>query len=110
HIVGTQVTYRLTVTNDGTADSTAVTVTDALPPGLGYVSATSSTGTCSETGGTVTCSLGVIAAGASETVDIVATIMGVGEITNTASATMTGAEADISDNSASVTFTAAAAA
>ena len=107
HIVGTQVTYRLTVSNDGTADSTAVTVADALPLGLGYVSATPTAGTCSESGGTVTCSLGVIAAGASETVDIVATIMGEGEITNTASASMTGGEADVSDNSASVTIAAA---
>ena len=35
---GSQITYTIVVTNDGPADATSVVVTDALPPGVEYVS------------------------------------------------------------------------
>ena len=50
--------------------ATGVQVTDTLPSGVTYVSATPSQGTCSETSGTVTCPLGTIASGQGATVDI----------------------------------------
>lgn len=46
YLVGNEVTYRITVTNDGTGDSTDVSVTDALAPELAFVSAVASDGTC----------------------------------------------------------------
>jgi uncharacterized repeat protein (TIGR01451 family) len=64
---GAPVPYTLTVTNSGPAPATAVVVTDVLPVGLSFVS---STPACTAVGQTVTCALGVIAAGASVTIDL----------------------------------------
>jgi uncharacterized repeat protein (TIGR01451 family) len=107
--VGDNATWRVTVTNQGDGASDAVTLTDALPPSLQYVSATASDGTCSHLGGVVTCTLGVLGAGAVETVDIVTTIRGAGSMTNTASVATAG-ESDVSNNSGSASLVAGAAA
>ena len=64
---GTPLTYTLIVTNNGPASATNVTVTDALPPGMTYSSATP-TSQCSEAGGTVTCLLGTMANGGTATI------------------------------------------
>jgi uncharacterized repeat protein (TIGR01451 family) len=60
--------YTLRVTNLGPGAAPAVTVTDPLPAGLGFVSAAPSV--CSIAAGTVTCALGPLAAGASVSVDV----------------------------------------
>ena len=59
---------------------------DNLPAGVAYASATSSQGTCSETGGTVSCALGSIVSGSSATVLIHVAPQATGTITNSASA------------------------
>src|SRR4029077_6950181 len=43
--LGTNVTFTVTVTNNGPSNATGVVVTDLLPAGLTFVSATPSTGT-----------------------------------------------------------------
>ncbi|HST50569.1 MAG TPA: DUF11 domain-containing protein [Pyrinomonadaceae bacterium] len=54
--VGNNAGYTLTVHNAGPQSATGtITVTDALPSGLSYVSATGTGWTCSNAGGTVTC-------------------------------------------------------
>jgi uncharacterized repeat protein (TIGR01451 family) len=68
--VGENVTYTITVTNNGPGAADGVTVTDALPAGATLVSANASQGSCSGTT-TVSCSLGSLASGASATVTIV---------------------------------------
>ncbi|NIV35348.1 MAG: DUF11 domain-containing protein, partial [Anaerolineae bacterium] len=78
-------TYILTVTNNGLSDATDVALTDTLPAGVTFVSATPSQGACSETGGTVTCNLGNLASGATTTVTLVVTPTAEGTITNKAS-------------------------
>src|SRR5207248_1030814 len=50
-VKGSNVTYTLTVTNNGPVTDTAVQVADSLPFGVTYVSSSSSQGTC--TGSTV---------------------------------------------------------
>jgi uncharacterized repeat protein (TIGR01451 family) len=70
---GAAATHTLTVTDDGPDNATGVTVTDTLPAGLSFVSATADQGTCSDTGPAVSCSLGVLANGSSTTITIVAT-------------------------------------
>jgi uncharacterized repeat protein (TIGR01451 family) len=71
-LVGTRLTYTLTVTNNGPAAAPAVMLTDVLPTGVTFVSATSAPGTsCTQSAGTVRCSLGTLAKGASSTVPVV---------------------------------------
>ena len=82
--VGTHLTYTITVTNNGPGNATGVTVTDPLPGGVTFVSATPSRGTCSGTA-TVTCPLGGLANGESATVAIVVTPTSAGALSNTAS-------------------------
>ena len=64
---GDVVSYRLVVHNSGPAAAADVVVTDNLPAGTTYVSATPP---CTNSGQSVTCALGTVAAGASVTLDI----------------------------------------
>jgi len=81
--VGETVTFTLSVINNGPADASGVEVTDGLPAGLAFVSATPS-GTTTYTAATGVWSIGALALGASETLQIVATVTEPGLITNTA--------------------------
>ncbi len=70
--VGDEVTYTLTVSNvtPGTGNATGVTVIDTIPASLSLVSATPSLGSC--TGDpVVTCTIGTMANGDVQTIDIV---------------------------------------
>jgi large repetitive protein len=93
--VGTPDTFTLTAGNSSasTADSGTVTVTDALPAGLTYVSSTPSntcTGSCvSVTGQTVTWTIDDLAPGTSATLQIVVTVTGTSAMNNTAAFTQT---------------------
>ena len=84
-VVGNNLTYTLTVTNLGPS-AASVTVTDALPAGVTFVSATPSQGTCANASGTVTCNLGTLNSNANATVAIVVTPNTGGSITNRATA------------------------
>jgi len=91
--VGNNLTYTVTVTNNGSTDpATGVTLTDTLPAGVTFVSATPGQGTCNQAGGTVTCNLGNVAIATPVTITIVVTPMQTGQITNTA--TVAGNEID----------------
>ncbi|MDP8956994.1 MAG: CSLREA domain-containing protein [Actinomycetota bacterium] len=70
-LAGQRLTYRVGVTNDGPADATGVQMTDTLPAGVRYESATPSQGTCDEAEGVVSCELGDLVNGASASIDIV---------------------------------------
>lgn len=105
-----QLTYTITVSNNGDAVASNAKVTDVLPAGLSYVSATSTVGTCSASGSTVICSLGDFAPGASATISVVTNItVGFATITNTASAATVTPETNLADNSASATTAVASA-
>ncbi len=67
---GELLTYSLTAHNSGPQDATGTSLTDTLPAGVTYESATPSQGTCSEAAGIVDCALGTIASGADATVEI----------------------------------------
>ncbi|MRR17553.1 MAG: DUF11 domain-containing protein [Deltaproteobacteria bacterium] len=69
-IRGNNLTYTITATNNGPGATTTTTVTDVLPAGVTFVSATSSRGSCSGTS-TVNCNLGAMASGASATITLV---------------------------------------
>ena len=77
---GDNVTYTVTVTNDGNADAKAVVVRDVLGKNLKFVSATG-TYTFDETTNTITWTVDVDA-GKTETFTVVATVINYGNVTN----------------------------
>ncbi|MEO8053919.1 MAG: hypothetical protein ABI768_02120 [Acidobacteriota bacterium] len=76
------VTFTVKVLNAGPANATGVAVTDALPPGLTFVSATPSVG--AYVSGTGVWTIGNLANGASATLAITATVTANGTYVNTA--------------------------
>jgi len=81
------ITYNITVSNGGPNAATSVAVSDVLPAGVTFVSATPSQGSCSGTT-TVTCNLGTLNNGASATIAPVVNVTATtGSIANTATVT-----------------------
>jgi uncharacterized repeat protein (TIGR01451 family) len=103
--IGSPLTYTITVQNAGPGGATGVTMTDTLPSGVAFVSATTGTGTCSQTAGTVTCNIGNLALNGSVTITIVVTPSANGSITNTAKVAGTTSDPTTANNTASVTTT-----
>lgn len=97
---GVNLSYRLSVINNGPATATNVTVTDTLPAGVAFVSVATTQGACSP--GPVNCGLGDLAAGASAVITIVVTPSTPGQISNTASVSSSETDSDTSNNSATV--------
>jgi uncharacterized repeat protein (TIGR01451 family) len=72
---GDQVTYTLTYGNTGNGTATDVTITDDLPSGTSYVGCTGGT-SCSNNNGTVTWTIGSVAAAGGGTVTLTVQISG----------------------------------
>src|SRR6266704_3638619 len=104
-LVGSTLLYTLLVTNLGPSTTTNVVLTDPLPPGAAFVSATSSQGTYVQSNGIVTCNLGTLLSNATATVGITLKPSSAGTITNTASVTAAAADPTLANNSASVATT-----
>jgi uncharacterized repeat protein (TIGR01451 family) len=95
--VGTNVTYTMTITNNGPDIATDVELTDTLPGAVTLVSATPSAGSCTGTS-IIVCDLGSLANGASATVIIVVGTTAIGTLTNTASVSLAETDTDPSNN------------
>jgi uncharacterized repeat protein (TIGR01451 family)/CSLREA domain-containing protein len=106
--VGADLTYQMTVANAGPDPATGVTLTDALPGGVGFVSATPSQGSCTGTA-TVTCTLGSMATGSGATVTIVVKPTAAGTITNTVSVSGDVSDPNPANDTAQATTTVSAA-
>jgi uncharacterized repeat protein (TIGR01451 family) len=65
--VGSNLIYTLTVSNNSSNAASGVTVTDTLPAGATFISATASQGSCTQADGSVNCALGSLAASAAIT-------------------------------------------
>lgn len=95
-IVGSRVTFTVTVTNAGPSDAAGVNVVDTLPAGYTLVSATPSTGTWAAP----TWAIGVLGTGASATLTMVATVNAAGPYANTATVSATTRDPDPGNNTA----------
>jgi uncharacterized repeat protein (TIGR01451 family) len=99
--VGTNLTFRIIVTNNGPASATNVVLTETLPAGVSLVSATSTQGTCDGTG-PVVCKLDGISNGNSATVTIVGTPNLAGGVSDSASVSASESDPNASNNSSSL--------
>lgn len=105
-IPGATITYTLTAANLGDViESINLSIEDILPAGVTFISANSSSFTCDETVGTITCTLASLAPSATANITINVTVdaMSGAEITNTANL-FADNEADGSNNSSSATI------
>jgi uncharacterized repeat protein (TIGR01451 family) len=83
-VIGGGFALTLTVCNTGPDSASAVSLTNQLPAGANFVSATSSQGSVTNTGGAVVASLGALAAGSNATVSINFTATDFGTVSNLA--------------------------
>lgn len=100
---GSPFNYTITVTNNGPG-ATRATVTDPLPSGTSLYGMNPSQGSCSNSGGTVTCALGAVAKGGSATITLLVTL-NAGTVTNTATVAGSDPDPNMANNTASVTTT-----
>ena len=84
-LVGSEITFQITVTNDGPQDATGVEITDALPSGYDFVLFSTTSGTYNETTGLWT--IGTVPNGATETLLIDVLVNGTGNYQNIAQVT-----------------------
>jgi uncharacterized repeat protein (TIGR01451 family) len=99
-VSGRDISYTVTVGNNGPNPASGVTMVDTLPAGVTLRSATPSQGSCSSAGSQVTCGLGDLAAGASATVKVVVRPSSSGTYRNGASVSGNQPDPDNSNNSA----------
>jgi uncharacterized repeat protein (TIGR01451 family) len=90
-------TYRLIVTNNGPSPATNVVVTDNLPGGVNFVSATPTQGSCTGTTN-VTCNVGSLARNAFAIVNVVVVPQSAGTLTNNATVAGSENDSDTTDN------------
>jgi uncharacterized repeat protein (TIGR01451 family) len=99
---GGTVTYTLTATNNQDIAASGVTITDPLPPGATFQSASPG---CVNASGTVTCTIGALGAGAVATRTISVTASTPGTLTNTASVQGDQADPVTANSTATATTT-----
>jgi uncharacterized repeat protein (TIGR01451 family) len=107
-VAGQPATYSLAVTDSGPSDAAGtVTLTDTLPAGETYVSATGTDWSCGPSSGTVTCTHSAAITGGSETTVTLTVLLASDvlpqSITNTASVSSTTPDPNAGNNSGSTT-------
>lgn len=101
---GTDVTYNVTVTNNGPVTASPAVLINNLPNGAIMKSATTPQGTCSGTA-VVRCNLADLNSSAAVTVKIVATLLSSGTAINTATVSAPQGDPDLTNNTATANTT-----
>ena len=99
--------FDLTITNDGPQDALGITVTDTLPEDITFLGASNDTADCSEASGTVTCTIGELAADDSLTITLATTVNTEtpGELVNQADLETAGNDPNPDNDSSEATVT-----
>jgi len=104
--VARTLTYTAGLINLGPKNATGVTFTDTLPNGVGFVSASATQGSCTQSHLVVTCNLGALASPLGAAVTIVATApTTAGSITNSMNVTATEPDLVSANNTTTQTST-----
>ena len=112
-VAGGSVTYSLVVANAGPSDATGLSVSDALPAGVTFVSATGTGWTCTNVASTsVTCTLPTLATGTTApTITVVVTAPAqAATLSNTATVSTTSSDPNPANNTSSIPTTVTASA
>lgn len=102
-VEGSLVDYKFQIENVGTTTASSVTFSDALPAGSQFISAAASAGTITQSGGTVSGSLGDLAPSVIDTIEVRVTPTGPGSLNNSASASSPSAPTATADNTTAAT-------
>jgi uncharacterized repeat protein (TIGR01451 family) len=95
---GSNLVYKIVVTNFSRSTFTGVTLTNKVPAGASFVSATASQGSCSQTAGVVTCALGTVTNNAGVTVTLTVVPSQIGTVTESAGIIATQFEREYTNN------------
>jgi uncharacterized repeat protein (TIGR01451 family) len=98
-VAAQNLTYTLAITNQGTAVASGVTVTDTLPAGVTFVSASPG---ATNIGGTVVAAPGLVANGTGTSITITVKPITGGSITNTVTVASTSPDSNPANNSATL--------
>jgi uncharacterized repeat protein (TIGR01451 family) len=99
--IGEELTYTIVIRNNGPSNATGVRLTDTLPAGVTFISA--STG-CAPTANTINCDAGNLNTGAQATLTITVRADAEGTITNTATASANEPDPQQSNNTAALSI------
>jgi uncharacterized repeat protein (TIGR01451 family) len=102
---GSRLTYTVEVRNTGSSVATGVIVTDTMPSGVSFISASTTLGACTRSGSTVTCRIPSLAAGGVATITLVVKPQSAGAISNAASVVANEPDPDSTNNSSTETTT-----
>jgi uncharacterized repeat protein (TIGR01451 family) len=97
---GSELTYSFKIKNSGPGAATGAELTDILPEGVMLVSASPS---CVSEDSTISCSLGVLSKGETNTVSIVVIPLEIGSITNSATVNSAAYDPNPSNNTSTAT-------
>jgi uncharacterized repeat protein (TIGR01451 family) len=102
--LNSNITYTITVTNNGPSSASGVSVTDNVPANVTFVSGTGSgVVTCAQAGGVITCDVGTLASGANASATVIVRATALGTVTNTASVNSSVTDLVAGNNSSTAT-------
>ena len=107
---GSRLTYTIEVGNNSSSLGTGLVVTDMMPSGVSFVSASATLGICTRSVSTVTCRIPSLAAAGVATITLVVKPQSAGTISNAANVVANEPDPDSTNNSSTETTTIAPAA